>query len=116
MKQGFGPTFVVLIFLLMVFGLLQSAFSQEPYLVKDINPGSDSSFSYTLVCTNVNDTLFFSADDGVSGEELWKSNGTAAGTVMIKDIKSGSNGSWPKDFVNMNGTVFFIADDGGLRI
>ena len=39
--------------------------------------------------TNVNGTLFFAADDGTNGCELWKSDGTAAGTVLVKDIRPG---------------------------
>jgi ELWxxDGT repeat protein len=33
------------------------------------------------------------ATDGVSGTELWKSDGTAAGTVLVKDIRAGSAAS-----------------------
>ncbi len=39
--------------------------------------------------TNVNGTLFFGAYDGTNGNELWKSDGTAAGTVLVKDIYAG---------------------------
>src|SRR6202023_2563521 len=61
---------------------------------------------------NVNGTLFFPANDGVHGAELWQSNGTAAGTVMIKDINAGPANSYPFDLVNANGTLFFSANDG----
>ena len=45
--------------------------------------------------TAVGDTLFFTADDGVNGNELWKSDGTEAGTVLVKDINPGSGSSSP---------------------
>ena len=37
--------------------------------------------------------VFFQADTAEHGTELWKSDGTAAGTVMLKDILTGSAGS-----------------------
>jgi len=49
-------------------------------------------------------TVFFTADDG-SGQELWKSDGTEAGTVRIKDINPGVGESFPLDLVNVNGTL-----------
>ena len=46
--------------------------------------------SYPGNLTNVNGTLFFTADDGTHRRELWKSDGTAAGTVLVKDIHTGA--------------------------
>ena len=67
---------------------------------------------------DVNGTLFFIADDGVNGAELWKSNGTAGGTVLVKDIRVGTSGSSLANLTNVNGTLFFSADDGvnGLEL
>lgn len=58
---------------------------------------------------NVNGTLFFLADDGVNGYELWKSDGTKSGTVLVKDIKQGQESSQIRDMVNVNGTLYFLA-------
>ena len=49
------------------------------------------------------------ADDGV-GCELWKSDGTAAGTVLVKDIDPGA-GTRSRTACNVGGTLFFAADD-----
>ena len=44
----------------------------------------------SLDLTDVGGTLFFTADDGIHGRELWKSDGTEAGTVLVKDIDPGA--------------------------
>ena len=51
-------------------------------------------------------------EDQLFGNELWISDGTALGTTLLKDIKSGNNGSDPKDFVIYNAELYFTADDG----
>ncbi len=46
--------------------------------------------------TNVNNTVFFAAIDGVNGMKLWRSKGTSGGTILIKDIHPGAGGSNPR--------------------
>ncbi len=58
-----------------------------------------------------NDKLIFSANDAQLGfnTELWISDGTAAGTKMLKDINPGSGGSSPRNFVQLGAKFLFIA-------
>lgn len=58
-----------------------------------------------------NNNIYFSYNDGVHGYELWVSDGTAAGTVLFKDIYAGSSGSNPRAFTVANNKLFFMADD-----
>ncbi|GBF00439.1 hyalin, partial [Microcystis aeruginosa NIES-298] len=50
-------------------------------------------------------TLFFTANDGVNGYELWKSDGTAAGTVLVKDINPGGSWSFPENLTAVGSTL-----------
>ena len=86
-------------------------------LVRDIDPGSDGSATAVFfrcgsqtTCpepTDVNGTLFFGADDGSTGLELWKTDGTAEGTMRVADIVEGAEGSYPAELTGVNGTLFF---------
>lgn len=59
--------------------------------------------------TDLNGAVVFAATNGTSGRELWRSDGTAAGTVLVKDIVPGSGGSNPRLLTAMNGAVYFAA-------
>ena len=61
---------------------------------------------------NVNGTLFYVATDAAYGAELWKTDGTAAGTVRVADIASGSVGSSPADLTAVGSLLYFTANDG----
>jgi ELWxxDGT repeat protein len=56
--------------------------------------------------------LAFTADDGVHGVELWFTDGTPAGTRLVRDIRPGAAGSNPHGLTAAGGRVFFAADDG----
>ncbi|MCA9099013.1 MAG: hypothetical protein KDA36_11525, partial [Planctomycetaceae bacterium] len=60
----------------------------------------------------MNGILYFSAFGSGSGYELWRSDGTDAGTYRVKDIATGSSSSSPTLLTNVNGTLYFQATDG----
>jgi ELWxxDGT repeat protein len=87
--------------------------SFTPHLFKDINQvTTDSSAPGQVVALGGSEVLFAASDGVAHGRELWKSDGTAAGTQMVLDINRGSAGSRPSLLTNVNGTIFFAANDG----
>lgn len=57
--------------------------------------------------------VYYSANDGASGFELWRTDGTEAGTVQVKDIYAGANSSYPADLTVFGGTLYFGAINTG---
>ena len=83
-------------------------------MVKEIFPGNSMQFGYSSFInniTNVNGIIFFSACGSLNNSELWKSDGTAAGTVKVKEINA-TTGSSPSNLTNINGILYFSANDG----
>ena len=110
LRKGLN-TFLILALGIWAMVLLAACPAQAvylPMLVKDINPGSAGSHPGQL--TLVNDTLFFVASDGDTGEELWKSG--PGGTSMVKDITPGTASSYIRGLKNVNGTLFFVLTTG----
>ena len=57
--------------------------------------------------------LYFTAKDNNNGLEVWKTDGTEAGTQMIKDINPGNNysGGAPGNLTEFNGMLYFTQFD-----
>jgi ELWxxDGT repeat protein len=103
----------------VLFSLICPLALAQPGLVKDINPGAVSSDPYSQdphrpgrAYASLGNTFYFTANNGTNGIELWKSDGTAAGTTLVKDIYPGPGSANPAQLTNMNGTLYFTADDG----
>ena len=69
--------------------------------------------------TGLGDVVLFTAGDDETGEELWRSDGTFAGTYMIKEIWTGVQYGSPGNYANVvtgltplaNSVVFQARDD-----
>ena len=82
--------------------------TNAPTLAADINTNGDSEPSSLAV---YNGALYFEADDGTHGPELWKYNGSSA--TLAADINTnGDFGSYPDYLMAYNGALYFQADDG----
>jgi ELWxxDGT repeat protein len=62
--------------------------------------------------TAVEGLLFFASSDAEHGTELWRSDGTEAGTFRVKDVAPGTASSAPAIAGAVNGTLYFTANDG----
>src|SRR5215208_4212111 len=94
-------------------------------LIKDINPdlppgarckqgdcGIPKGWSHPDTVTVMGEQVFFAADDGKHGVELWKSDGTSKGTKLVKSINPSSADSDPDQLTAFKGRLLFSADDG----
>ncbi|MCX6857663.1 MAG: hypothetical protein NTV80_22485 [Verrucomicrobia bacterium] len=87
-------------------------------LLKETNPSGDSAVSN--LCWNPNNsTLFFAAENGTNSNppdiELWKSDGTTVGTMLVKEINTSTGGaSSPANFVALGNNVYFSAATDGV--
>jgi ELWxxDGT repeat protein len=94
-------------------------------LLKDINPGAADGIpdralyrSYiphgvaVYPSAPVGTEMFFGADNGINGVELWKTDGSAVGTMMVKDINPGSaDGFTPGIVSGFEGHFYFTGSD-----
>ena len=74
-------------------------------MVKDINPGPGSGGPGQL--TDVNGTLYFTASEGNHVSELWRSDGTEAGTTVVKSVSA-------VGLTDFRGALYFGSGPGGL--
>lgn len=100
-------------------------------LVRDHFRGPESGLSFTLTSFGTpiaepfvvnGNWLYFAGNDGHTGTELWKTNGTRLGTYLVNDCQGGTitnsdgsktpKSSLPANLAVMNGKVYFTANDG----
>ena len=103
-------SFTLALALLLVAAIPARATSAPTITVIDVAPGAGDSYAMdTGAPGELNGYLYFQADDGTNGMELWRSNGTS--TVLVEDICVGGNDSSPTDFTQLGTYLYFRADD-----
>ncbi|PLZ13669.1 ELWxxDGT repeat protein [Fischerella thermalis] len=115
---GFGPTLLTAVGSTLYFVLdSNNDFKQELWksdgtntarVKSDLNAAPNLSFG-PINLTAVGSMLYFTTYDPNNGFELWRSDGSDAGTYLVKDIWSGSDSSLPGSLVNFGGTLYFAA-------
>jgi ELWxxDGT repeat protein len=77
-------------------------------MVKNISATDDS---YPAGFSAFNGFLYFSAADDTNGNELWRTDGTSAGTTMVADINP-SGPSYPFGMTALGDYLYFVASTG----
>jgi len=73
-------------------------------LVKEINPGTESSDPAAFV--TVDGAAYFRANDGSHGFELWRTDGSEAGTELVIDLNPGLPNGFPDSMAALNGSLY----------
>lgn len=83
---------------------------RTPQPIFDIHPGPAGSALGASLRIEHGGALLFSADDGAHGNELWRCDGSAAGTRLLADLWPGATGGNPRAPVRFGDRVLFVAD------
>lgn len=98
--------------LLALVGLGRHA-TAAPHLVADLNTGPAGDDLYERLSGVEHDGVtYFSGSDPQHGTELWRTDGTAAGTYRLTDLCPGSCGSGASPLAFLAGSLLFVAGDG----
>jgi ELWxxDGT repeat protein len=112
LRIGKGDLIVVVLAMLVAFRPTRVC-ADHLYLVKDINTvsftGGDSN---PMEFASIGAVTYFAATEAIHGKELWKTDGTAAGTALVKDIYPREGSGNPQALTNVNGAELWRSNGG----
>ncbi len=85
-----------------------------PVRVADINPGAGGSNPRFMA--SIGSKIYFSANDGVTGREMWVYDSVTNISKRVRDINPGAGNSNPRFLTEVNGVIFFAATDGTVTL
>lgn len=112
-------------FFTLAFGILGLYGFSQPTLIKDIDTYCCLGGSLPSNLFVYNNLIYFSAHDNSGsnspgnldlGSELWVSDGTTDGTILLKDLNNGSANSSPNNFFVYNNNLYFTANSGSGNV
>lgn len=82
----------------------------QPVMATDLNPLAGSAIGqfFNKPMAQIGSKLYFTADNGASGYELFVYNGSGS-PLITSEIEIGTDGSSPDDFAVLNGILYFRA-------
>ena len=97
-------------------GLAQPTTEGPVRRVADINVtdswGTDLTLPSVMEAVQLGDVAFLPVNDGIHGQELWRTDGTPGGSWIVSDVFPGLRSAEIIDLVELNGLLLFAADDG----
>lgn len=105
-----NPAVIIRLLASTLLGLIGvAAVAGVPTLVRDINTTPIPVSSDPAFLGTVGTTTYFAANDGAHGVELWKTDGTPAGTSLVQDVDAGAGSSSPSNFFAVGALGYFVA-------
>ena len=78
------------------------------------NPNLSIYLKPSCSLTTLDEAILFAGTAGGTDTEVWRSDGTVEGTLLLKDIVEGSEGSFPGPFYHLQNFALFFADTPNL--